>query len=186
MVGLSLVNHTSTCEPERPCSATTDRLGALVTLATGWPQPTSGVTGSPSLTTSATTTSSVGSYPISASLETLRAANYAFTFAGGTLSIMYAPVGLACYGDAGHQVLQPMALVRREHEAHSRLQPSELAARVELGVPGRVEVAVGEMAEIGVVLDAVTGRRIERRGAGHDQRRTVRAGGALGAGGRAS
>src|SRR5262245_30762238 len=69
---------------------------------------TSGVTGSPLLTTAATTMSSVGSYLISASSGTLAAANYAFAFTGGTLSIMYAPAGSICYGDAGHQILQPI------------------------------------------------------------------------------
>jgi hypothetical protein len=69
---------------------------------------TSGVTGSPSLTVSATTTSPVGSYPITASLGTLNATNYTFAFVSGALSIMYAPVGLACNGDAGHQILQPI------------------------------------------------------------------------------
>ena len=45
------------------------------------------LTGSPSLTTTATTNSSVGSYVIAATNGTLSAANYAFTFANGTLTI---------------------------------------------------------------------------------------------------
>jgi MBG domain (YGX type) len=85
-----------------PLTATTTGFKNGETLAT------SGVTGSPLLTTSVTTTSPVASYPIYASLGTLGAANYAFTFAGGTLSVTYAPVGSACYGDAGHQILQPI------------------------------------------------------------------------------
>jgi 5-hydroxyisourate hydrolase-like protein (transthyretin family) len=50
---------------------------------------TSGVTGTPDCTTTATTTSSVGPYPIACSVGTLAASNYAFTFAPGTLSIVY-------------------------------------------------------------------------------------------------
>jgi len=45
------------------------------------------VTGSPSLTTTATTTSLPGSYPITAALGTLAAANYTFAFVNGTLTV---------------------------------------------------------------------------------------------------
>jgi hypothetical protein len=48
---------------------------------------TSGVTGSPSLTTTATLTSPPGPYPITAALGTLAAANYAFFFVNGTLTV---------------------------------------------------------------------------------------------------
>jgi len=51
---------------------------------------TSGVSGSPSSTTNATSTSPVGSYTITASLGTLAANNYNFTFANGTLTISQA------------------------------------------------------------------------------------------------
>jgi fibronectin-binding autotransporter adhesin len=47
----------------------------------------SGVTGSPSLTTVATPTSLPGAYAITAARGTLAAANYAFAFAGGTLTV---------------------------------------------------------------------------------------------------
>jgi hypothetical protein len=43
--------------------------------------------GSPSVTTSATTTSDVGSYPISISQGTLSDSNYSFSFVGNTLSV---------------------------------------------------------------------------------------------------
>jgi hypothetical protein len=46
---------------------------------------TSGVTGSPAL--SATNSNVVGTYPITAALGTLSAANYAFTFGNGTLTV---------------------------------------------------------------------------------------------------
>ncbi|MBI2829297.1 MAG: MBG-2 domain-containing protein, partial [Acidobacteria bacterium] len=47
----------------------------------------SGVTGAPSLTTTATETSAVGEYPITAAIGTLAAANYDFTFVDGTLTV---------------------------------------------------------------------------------------------------
>jgi hypothetical protein len=48
---------------------------------------TSGVTGSPGLTTPATPTSPAGTYPISPALGSLAAANYTFTFVPGTLTV---------------------------------------------------------------------------------------------------
>jgi hypothetical protein len=50
---------------------------------------TSGVTGSPSLTTTATATSSVAGspYPITAAVGTLASGNYSFNFVNGSLSI---------------------------------------------------------------------------------------------------
>jgi hypothetical protein len=67
---------------------------------------TSGVTGSPNLTTSATSASPVGGYPIVVALGSLSANNYMFSFANGTLTIAYS-VGV-CLGEAGHQILQPI------------------------------------------------------------------------------
>ena len=48
---------------------------------------TSGISGGPSLTTTATATSAVGGYPIVAAPGTLAAANYSFTFVSGTLTV---------------------------------------------------------------------------------------------------
>jgi hypothetical protein len=53
---------------------------------------TSGVTGSPGLTTTALASSPLGKYPISAAVGTLTATNYSFTFTGGTLTITPAPL----------------------------------------------------------------------------------------------
>src|SRR5206468_1140188 len=67
---------------------------------------TSGVTGSPSLTTLATNTSAAGSYAISADLGTLTSANYSFTFVNGTLTVKTATLTVTAdsksrgYGDA--------------------------------------------------------------------------------------
>jgi hypothetical protein len=53
---------------------------------------TSGVMGSPSLTTAATAASPVGTYAITAATGTLAAANYSLAFAAGTLTITPAPL----------------------------------------------------------------------------------------------
>lgn len=63
------------------------------------------VSGAPELTTTATTSSDVGSYPISAGVGTLSAANYRFVFVDGTLTVDPKPVSIAVtgaqnYGDA--------------------------------------------------------------------------------------
>ena len=55
----------------------------------------SGVSGQPVCSTTATTTSSAGSYPITCAPGTLSAANYAFTFVSGTLTIQNTTT-LAC------------------------------------------------------------------------------------------
>ncbi len=67
---------------------------------------TSGVTGSPSLTTTATATTAVGTATITAATGTLAASNYSFTFANGTLTINKAALTVTAdptsrlYGDA--------------------------------------------------------------------------------------
>jgi subtilisin family serine protease len=69
--------------------------------------PPAVVSGAPSLSTIATTTSPVGSYPITITQGTLSAANYGFSFVNGTLAILYASGG-TCDGDVGHAILQPI------------------------------------------------------------------------------
>ncbi|MFO0900290.1 MAG: MBG domain-containing protein [Pirellulales bacterium] len=67
---------------------------------------TSGVTGSPDLSTAADPTSPVGDYPVSAALGTLAATNYSFTFAAGNLEVTKAALLVTAddqsreYGDA--------------------------------------------------------------------------------------
>ncbi|MFO0900287.1 MAG: MBG domain-containing protein [Pirellulales bacterium] len=51
---------------------------------------TSGVTGSPDLSSAADPSSPVGDYPINAALGTLAASNYSFTFAAGNLEVTHA------------------------------------------------------------------------------------------------
>jgi hypothetical protein len=53
------------------------------------------LTGSPSLTTTATAASPVGSYTITAAVGTLAAANYSFVFVNGTLTITKATSSLS-------------------------------------------------------------------------------------------
>jgi hypothetical protein len=65
------------------------------------------VSGSPALSTTATTTSGVGTYPISVTQGTLSAANYRLQFVNATLSVQYASGG-TCNGAAGHAILQPV------------------------------------------------------------------------------
>jgi hypothetical protein len=48
---------------------------------------TSGVAGSPALSTTATSGSAAGTYPITAAIGTLAAANYSFSFVAGTLTV---------------------------------------------------------------------------------------------------
>jgi hypothetical protein len=61
-------------------------LGFTITGLVNGDKPTA-YTGFPSLTTTATSSSPPGSYPITAALGTLAAANYTFTFGAGTLTI---------------------------------------------------------------------------------------------------
>ncbi len=61
-------------------------------FANGETAATAGVTGSPSLTTTAATTSPVGAYAVTAGAGTLAAANYDFTPANGTLTVTPAPL----------------------------------------------------------------------------------------------
>jgi len=62
--------------------------------------------GTLSCTTTAGTTSPVGSYPITCS--GLTAPNYTTAYVPGTLKILYAPAGTACAGDVSKTILQPV------------------------------------------------------------------------------
>src|SRR5205807_1216650 len=52
------------------------------------------LTGAPSVTTTATTASGVGSYPIAVAQGTLAATNYTFVFVNGTVTITPAPLAV--------------------------------------------------------------------------------------------
>ncbi|MCW2496625.1 MBG domain-containing protein [Jatrophihabitans sp.] len=59
---------------------------------------TAAFTGAPAISTTATTTSAVGSYPITATLGTLRSQNYTFAFAPGTLTVSAQPLTIVTTG----------------------------------------------------------------------------------------
>jgi len=63
------------------------------------------LSGTLSCTTTASTSSPVGSYPITCTGQS--ATNYSLNYVAGTLKILYAAVG-PCDGDVGHQILQPI------------------------------------------------------------------------------
>lgn len=143
-----------------PLTATTTGFKNGDTLAT------SGVTGSPLLSTTATTTSAVGSYPISASSGTLSAPNYAFAFTDGTLSIMYAPVGSVCYGDAGHQILQPInadgsSVFKQKSTVPAKFRVCDANGN-SIGMPGvvtsfvRYYSSTGAASEVDELVDSTT------------------------------
>ncbi len=70
-------------------------------------QDPSVLSGTLSCTSTATTTSPVGSYPIACS--GLSSPNYAINYVPGTLTVLYAPAGTLCYGDVGHSILPPIS-----------------------------------------------------------------------------
>jgi hypothetical protein len=63
------------------------------------------LSGTTTCSTTAVTTSPVGSYPITCSGQT--SANYSINYAQGTLKITYVTGGM-CAGDVGHQIRQPI------------------------------------------------------------------------------
>jgi sugar lactone lactonase YvrE len=86
---LTVLKATLTVTPNNQSIVAGSALPTLTASITGFVNgDTSGViTGSPALTTTATTSSPAGSYPITAAVGTLAAANYTFTFGSGTLTI---------------------------------------------------------------------------------------------------
>jgi hypothetical protein len=84
-----------------------DPLPTLTATVTGFVNgetlATSGVTGSPSCTTTATASSPAGTYPITCTIGTLAATNYVFTFApAGTLTISPAAPPVTCTSTKSH------------------------------------------------------------------------------------
>jgi hypothetical protein len=68
-------------------------------------QTPASLTGTLTCTTTSTTLTAVGNFPITCSGQT--STNYAITFVPGTLSVLYASGGL-CKGAAGHAILAPI------------------------------------------------------------------------------
>jgi hypothetical protein len=84
----------------------------LTGFSNGQTPASSGITGSPSLSTTATAASPPGSYAISAGLGSLASANYAFAFVNGTLTVTAAPLtatGVNFLAPAGGPYSGPVA-----------------------------------------------------------------------------
>ncbi len=88
-----------------------DRVPTLTYAVTGFVNgdPPSVVTGSPLLTTTASSTTSVGQYTTTATLGTLSALNYTFQFAPGTLTVTQRPLTVSATGTSiyGSQPVAP-------------------------------------------------------------------------------
>jgi hypothetical protein len=97
------------------------------------------LTGTLSCTTMASTTSPVGSYPITCSGQS--SSNYNITYVAGTLKVLYASSGV-CNGDAGHQILQPINVNGTSVWNQGRTIPAKFrvcdANGVSVGTPGVV------------------------------------------------
>ena len=90
-------------------------------------------------TTTAVTTSPVGSYPINCS--GLSSTNYHITFVAGTLKILYASGGM-CAGDVAHQIRQPINVDGSSVWKANATVPAKFAVcdanGVSIGTPGVV------------------------------------------------
>lgn len=112
-------------------------------------------------------------------MGTLSATNYTFTFAGGTLSIMYAPVGLACYGDAGHEILQPInpdgsSVFKQKSTVPAKFRVCDVNGN-SIGTPGvvtsfvRYYSSTGTVTEIDEAVDPTTPDTAFRRSSSDQQ-----------------
>ncbi len=103
-------------------------------------QPSSVLTGTLNCTTTATTASPVGSYPITCSGQSSN--NYAITYVAGTLKVVYALAGGVCYGDAGHSILQPINVDGTSVFKQGSTVPNKFRVcdvnGVSIGIPGVV------------------------------------------------
>jgi hypothetical protein len=97
------------------------------------------LTGTLTCTTTAVTSSPVGSYPINCSGQTSN--NYAITYLLGALKITYA-TGAACAGDVGHQIRQPINVDGTSVWKQNATVPAKFAVcdanGVSIGTPGVV------------------------------------------------
>ncbi|HXY26522.1 MAG TPA: MBG domain-containing protein [Candidatus Acidoferrum sp.] len=97
------------------------------------------LTGTLSCTSTATTTSPIGSYPITCSGQS--SANYTITYAAGTLKIVFASSGTVD-GNPGHQILQPINADGTSVYKQGRTVPAQFrvgdANGVSIGTPGVV------------------------------------------------
>jgi hypothetical protein len=113
--------------------------------------PATVVSGSASLTTTATTTSPVGTWTITAAQGTLSATNYTFAFVNGTLSITLAPAG-----DTSVIVLSPSAAAALSLSGNAQLQVSgpvdvDSSSSSAISASGNAEVTAGSIQVVGRV-----------------------------------
>ena len=121
------------------------------------------LTGTLSCTTSATTTSPVGSYPITCSGQS--SSNYKITYVPGTLKVLYASSGI-CGGDAGHQILLPIHADGSSVMNQGRTIPAKFrvcdANGVSVGTAGVVssfsliQIIGGTVTDVNESVDATT------------------------------
>lgn len=121
------------------------------------------LTGTLSCTTTATTATNVGSYPITCSGQT--STNYNITYVPGTLKIVYASSGI-CGGDAGHQILQPVNADGTSVWKQGRTVPAKFrvcdANGVSVGTPGvvssfmLVQIIGGTVTDVDETVDSTT------------------------------
>ena len=100
----------------------------------------SALNGTLNCTTTAPAASAVGSYPITCRGQS--SANYAISYAPGTLRLLYAPAGQACDGAAGHTMLPPINANGTNVWNQGRTVPAKFrvcdANGVSIGTPGLV------------------------------------------------
>ena len=98
------------------------------------------LSGTQTCTTTATTTSPVGSYPITCSGQT--STNYKIVYVPGTLKILYAPAGTICDGAPSHIILPPINADGMSVFKQGRTVPAKFrvcdANGVSIGTPGVV------------------------------------------------
>lgn len=113
-------------------------------------------------TTTATTASAVGSYPITCSGQT--SDNYTITYHPGTLKVQYAAAGGACVGSAGHIILPPINFDGTSVWKEGRTIPAQFrvcdANGASIGTPGVVtsfnliQIAAGTVTDVDESVDS--------------------------------
>jgi len=146
------VNKTITVQPVAltvtPKNATMV-YGATVPSLTGYTvtgfvngDSSSVVKGAPKLTTTATSTSAVGGYPIHAAVGTLSAANYTFSFAAGTMTVQQAKLTVT----ANNQTMKKGATVPTLTYAISGFVNSDKQSTATKGAPALSTTATSSSA----------------------------------------
>ena len=109
----------------------------------------SALSGALSCTTTTAASSGVGSYPITCGGQS--SANYAVSYVSGTLRVLYAPTGQACYIDAGHTILPPINANGTSVWNQGRIVPAQFRVCDANGVSVRTPGVVAGFHLIGVI-----------------------------------